>query len=227
VGPVLLEKFGGMPDELKAKAGFTDAAANVESAEQQGYQAAFGIALQGLFTLETVISWQCFVHWAGAAAGIQGAMTLMTTTNSLYSAALTLERQQAVSLAHMEPPSPVLLLQTAGGEPTWLGASAALRLWLVESSSGVLFALPFVTQIVGVLVGRFTRRSNHAHTGEGASSLFMQRLHYYHAQTTLLSCTDYIIIMPRLHYYHAQTTLLSCSGYTIIMLRPHYLYISS
>jgi hypothetical protein len=206
VVPVLLSQLDVAEDDAKptaARDAFFQAATQIDSVEQQGYQAAFGVALQGLFTLETTISLQCFVHWAGAAAGIQGAMTHHQLSNALYLAAMRHEEHTIQTSSSSEAAHHPLFESSVGGV-SWLGASAGFRVWIVENSGGLLFILPFVTQIVGVAVGHFAKKANA--TGAG----------FNFACTTFTACTcmhhSHSLHMhaPLSQLAHACTTLTAC-----------------
>ena len=123
----------GLPDQHAHLAhAFNAAAEQLGAAEQQGYIAAFGVALQGIFTLDLAGLAQCFVHWGGAVAAIHGAMSHSLLSIELYSATLALERH-AAEVAR--PHQPLLQALRSEGGLSWVGRGAECRRWLVENSS--------------------------------------------------------------------------------------------
>jgi len=61
------------------------AAGRAAESANMGYVAALGVALQGLFTLETALSAQTLLHFAGAIAFVLGTMWHADASNALFS----------------------------------------------------------------------------------------------------------------------------------------------
>jgi hypothetical protein len=68
--------------------GTTELQAHADQAVSWGYYAAFGVILQGLFTLEMKVSMQSMIHWGGAVLFMSGAMNHAQSSKALYDGAL-------------------------------------------------------------------------------------------------------------------------------------------
>eukprot|EP00811_Abedinium_folium_P033009 NODE_6004_length_1713_cov_4.980454.p1 GENE.NODE_6004_length_1713_cov_4.980454~~NODE_6004_length_1713_cov_4.980454.p1 ORF type:complete len:315 (-),score=100.02 NODE_6004_length_1713_cov_4.980454:767-1672(-) len=97
-----------------------------------GHVAAAGIALQGIFTLEHVISLRCFVHWGGALFFICGAMQHGQAATNLYS---LLEMRNAALL-----------------QERCVQRALKVRRFIVAYSSAVIFIAPLVMQFMPLAV---------------------------------------------------------------------------
>lgn len=91
-----------------------------------GHAAAIGVALQGVFTLESQCTPQCFVHWGGAILFMVGAQHHGKSSNELYDGA------SEQGLPFLKQP----------------GVSAALKLrhFILDYSSMAMFMIPLMMQ---------------------------------------------------------------------------------
>lgn len=83
---LIVVEFQRLPQESRAAI-----MENTHQALRWAHISAAGVAIQGIFTLEKVISARCFVHWAGAIMFIVGAMSHAKASSAVYELAHQLD----------------------------------------------------------------------------------------------------------------------------------------
>lgn len=112
--------------------GGASAAGRAAESTSMGYVAALGVAVQGIFTLETVLSVQTLLHFAGAIAFVLGTMWHADASNALFAdlgdTALALSPSARAAVCVRRACSeglPVMLLMVPVGLHLWQWATGS------------------------------------------------------------------------------------------------------
>lgn len=109
----------------------SNAAARAPESTNMGYVAALGVAVQGVFTLETSVSPQTSLHFAGAIAFVLGTMWHADASNALFAdlgdSALALSPAARIAIGLRRVCSeglPVMLMLVPAGLEAWQWATS-------------------------------------------------------------------------------------------------------